>query len=254
VSKSKREQQARLKEKRRQAEAKEKKDQQRKKLIYIVGGVAAVALVAVWLVVLFGGGSGGDASQISEVETVNQNLNNIEQNGAVLGDPKASVQLSEFGDLQCPACRQFNTEVFPELLEQVRQGELKIRFENYAILGPDSETAARAALAAEEQDRAWHFIELFYYNQGVEHSGYAKDPEFLESIAEAAGLDLAKWQQDLSENQPAYTEAIQTSTDAAAAEGFNSTPSFIIEGPEGREILSGVPNLGELEFIIDKVR
>lgn len=40
-----------------------------------------------------------------------------------------------------------------------RTRRLRIEFRNFAILGPDSEKAARAVAAAAEQDKAWQFVD-----------------------------------------------------------------------------------------------
>ena len=69
---------------------------------------------------------------------------------------------------------------------KVRNGEAKIDFRNFTIIGPQSVAAGAAALAAGEQGRGWNFLELFYRNQGVENSGYADD-EFLDAMAKAPG-------------------------------------------------------------------
>ena len=42
-----------------------------------------------------------------------------------------------------------------------------------------------------EQNKLWNFIDVFYFNQGEENSGYVT-PSFLHSIDKAAGVDSAK--------------------------------------------------------------
>ncbi len=94
----------------------------------------------------------------------------------------------EFGDLQCPVCKDYSEQILPEVIEgPVRSGDAKLEFRNWTIIGPDSEDAAKAALAASEQGRYWSFITLFYRNQGAENSGYVSD-SFLEAVAEGAGV------------------------------------------------------------------
>ncbi len=106
----------------------------------------------------------------------------------MLGDPKAPVELVEFGDLQCPVCKAASEEALPPIFDgAVAKGEAKISFRNFIIISEESEPAGAAAIAAGEQGRGWNFIELFYRNQGVERSGYVTD-EFLTAIAEGAGV------------------------------------------------------------------
>ena len=106
-----------------------------------------------------------------------QQLHGIPQHGTVLGDPKAKVRVTEYGDLQCPVCRGFSESVAPELIDQVvRKGTRELRLPPVARdrrrAAQQSTLAAKAALAASEQGRYWNYVELFYRNQGTEDSGY----------------------------------------------------------------------------------
>ena len=73
------------------------------------------------------------------------------------------VTITEYGDLQCPVCARFATEVIPDLIaDEVRTGRARLEFRNWVIIGPESADAAAASLAAGEQGRMWSFVELFY--------------------------------------------------------------------------------------------
>ena len=115
----------------------------------------------------------------------------------MLGDPKAKVELIEYGDLQCPVCKAYSEEFLPQIIEgQVKEGKAKLDFRNFTIIGDQSAPAGAAALAAGAQGRGWEYLELFYRNQGKENSGYADD-EFLTAVAKGAGVkDIAKWNKD----------------------------------------------------------
>jgi protein-disulfide isomerase len=132
--------------------------------------------------------------------------------------------------------------------EAVRAGDARLEFANFPILGEDSEVAARAALAAAEQDRLWQFTEIFYANQGFENSGYVTD-EFLTSVAEAAELDVDAWAE--AREDPALDDQIAEVEAEAARLGFSGTPSMVVEGPRGEENL-GTPR--SAEQVLDAVR
>ena len=81
-------------------------------------------------------------------------LRGIPQQGTALGSPDAPVTLVEYADLQCPYCAQWARDAFPELVrDYVRTGRVRIVFRGLAFLGPDSDAALRAALAAGQQRR-----------------------------------------------------------------------------------------------------
>jgi protein-disulfide isomerase len=181
-------------------------------------------------------------------------LDGIPQEGTLLGDPDAPVKVSEYGDLQCPFCKDNAEEVTPEVIEnQVRGGEASIDFNQFIIIGPDSIPAGEAALAAGVQGKAWNFIELFYRNQGKENSGYVTD-EFIESVGEEAGIpDLARWNKERKSGK--FKKQLEAQTKKAEKFGFEGTPSFAIQGPKskGVELISTPETPGQLEEEIAKV-
>lgn len=215
----------------------------RTKLMQLASGAVFLAIVVVVALIVVNSSSsdsGGDAENIEGGAEVSRSLSGIPQDEMVLGDPQAPVELVEFGDLQCPVCKGFAEEILPPIIEnQVKNGEVKIDFRNFTIIGPQSVDAGAAALAAGVQGRGWNFVELFYKNQGAENSGYADDA-FLEALAKAAGVkDLAKWNEDRKLQQA----AVEKTSREAQQLGFNGTPSFAINGPgtQGLETL-GTPN------------
>ena len=106
-------------------------------------------------------------------------LAGIPQSGIYLGSPSAPVRLVEFADLQCPFCREYTLQTLPQLVQDyVRSGKVRMEFRDLAFLGKDSVTAGRHAAAAGEQNKLWNFIDVFYFNQGEENSGYVT-PSFL---------------------------------------------------------------------------
>jgi protein-disulfide isomerase len=201
-----------------------------------------------------GDGNGGGATTSAAAGTVAAEFDGIAQSGTVLGDPAAKVTVVEYGDLQCPICRQFSANVTPDLIKSARAGDIKLDFQQWLIIGPDSKTAGAAALAAGEQDRYWQFITAFYENQGPENGGYVT-PSFLQSIAEQAGVpDLAKWKADSS---PAKWASSFAQIDATASKlGFTGTPSVLVKGPGGSQPVSGssVPSLADVQTAIAAVK
>jgi len=157
-------------------------------------------------------------------------LADIPQSANALGSAAAPVTLQYFGDLQCPFCRDFTLEVLPSLIERwVRTEDLRIEYHalETATREPEVFLAQQvAALAAGKQNRAWHYIETFYREQGEEGSGYVTD-KFLEGIAsEIPGLDLSQWNSDRSD--PQLAREIAADEQAAENAALNGTPSFLI--------------------------
>jgi protein-disulfide isomerase len=228
-------------EERIQAEQKTSGSDQRTRILQLAAGaVFLVVVVVVVLIVIIGssGSSGGDAENLTEIKQVDSLVNGIQQTDMTLGDPEAPVELIEYGDLQCPVCKEYSEEILPAVIEkQVKNGEASLTFRNYTIIGEQSPPAGAATLAAGKQGRGWYYLELFYRNQGEENSGYVTD-EFMESVAKGAGIkNLAQWNKE-RESKPIEEEVTKT-TEQAETFGFTGTPSFAIKGPgsNGLELL-----------------
>src|ERR1700729_16785 len=107
---------------------------QRKQRLTIAGGLLiAVIAVAVVLVVVLGGSSGsGNSANATNVHSkkakttaasVDSLLKGIPQHGTTLGNPKAPVTFTEYGDLQCPVCKAFSEAAEIQLIKnEVKTG------------------------------------------------------------------------------------------------------------------------------------
>jgi protein-disulfide isomerase len=115
----------------------------------------------------------------------------VPQDGIALGNPDAPLTLVEYADLQCPYCAEWARDVLPAIVDEyVRPGHVRLVFRGLYFLGPDSEKALRAALAAAEQDRLWDVVHGLYRSQGAENSGWVTD-ELLRSLTHS-GVDTRR--------------------------------------------------------------
>jgi protein-disulfide isomerase len=217
----------------------------RQRIWALVGGSALLAaIVVVILIVISSGGSGGDGGSKGDVAI----FDGIPQKGIELGDPKAPVTVVEFADPQCPFCRQYTTDVMPGLIEKyVKTGDVRMELNLLTFIGADSETAAEAAYAAAAQDRMWQFMDVFYARQQQENSGYVTQ-DFIDGVAEAAGVDVDRMTSDMGSQEVA--DQIAEAKSAAADAGVASTPTFQV-GPTGGS-LSTVADSGKLADAIDQ--
>jgi protein-disulfide isomerase len=227
---SRKEQREQARAEREAREAADKARAQRKTRMLLLGGaLAAAAAIVVVAILISSGGSankGSSAGTAAGSAQAAQLLKGIPQQGTTLGNPGAPVTLLEFADLQCPFCREASNNSLPPLVDKyVRPGKLRIEFRNFAILGPDSEKAARALEGAADQGRAWQFIDLWYLNQGEENSGYVND-DFIGKIARGAGLDSKKVV--AASNDMSGGQTVATANTEAQKFGIQSTPSYLI--------------------------
>ncbi|MGH6934336.1 MAG: DsbA family protein, partial [Dongiaceae bacterium] len=150
----------------------------------------------------------------------------------VLGNPDGDVAVVEFFDYRCPYCKLMATNRFIEALEQ--DGNVRIVLKEWPILGPESEFAARAALAAHRQGkyRELHMA-LFQFE------GKVANPDVL-AIAERQGLDMDRLKTDM--DSPEVSKELQDNRDLAKAIGVNGTPAFVIDD----QLIPGAVDVGEI--------
>jgi protein-disulfide isomerase len=209
---------------------------QRKRLIQL-GGVAGVVVViiAIILVATGSGGSKGAPAPKSAVANaaateVVSLLQGIPQSGITLGNPNAPVTIQYFGDLECPFCKQFTLGALPKVIQKyVRTGKVKLEYRSMQTATPERETFQNqqvAALAAGKQNLMWHYVELFYHEQGEERTGYVTESYLQGLAAQVPGLNLSDWSSARSD--PAYANQVISDAQAANQNGFTGTPSFLI--------------------------
>ncbi|MGI9183837.1 MAG: thioredoxin domain-containing protein [Solirubrobacteraceae bacterium] len=224
-------------------------------------GLLAVAIVAVLIAVSSGGSSanglqkGKAASQT--VATVSKLLAGVPQSGATLGNPKAPVTMTYYGDLECPVCRDFTVNGgFEQLVSnEVRAGKVQIVYKAFQTATQDPnvfKTQQTAALAAGQQQRFWNYTELFYREQGAEASGYVNDAYLTGLAAQVPGLDLSKW--NGARSSASLQTQVTTEEQAASTAGVNATPTLVVRGATGKQAAaSGALQYADLQKLIQKV-
>lgn len=151
-----------------------------------------------------------------------------EPNGGYLGSMSAPVTMVEYGDYQCPYCRAFFAQTWPQLKsEYVDTGKVRFLFQDMAFLGPDSTTAAEAAHCAGDQYRFWEYHDYLYAHQGAENSGWAAaGPQ--KTFAASLGLDTAQFDNCLDSGK--YAQEVAGETATGHKNNINATPGFLING------------------------
>jgi protein-disulfide isomerase len=188
--------------------------------VLVAGGIVAVSAVQ-------GDTSTRTATASRTTKAPQSVFAGIPQHGIVLGSPGAPVTLVEFADLQCPYCRDFTRDALPQIVQDyVRTGRVKIVFQGLAFLGPDSQTALRAVLAAGLQDHAWNVLEGLYEQQGAENSGWVTPALVRKVSGDVGGLNV---QRMLGQTQSSsVSRQLREAKSLAGQAGVSGTPTFFV--------------------------
>lgn len=203
--------------------------------VLAIAGVAGLVIagVIVGIALAVGGKSSKSAVTVPAVgslknalpfaDVVQREFKGIPQHGLVLGSPKAPVTMITYVDLQCPACRAFETEVMPSIVSEfVRAGKLKVEARPIHIIGPDSLPARNAAIAAARQNRAFNFMQVTYANQGTENTGWLNQDLVKRAAASVPGVDVQAVLDDQSSG------AVTSQGESFDSAGVSETPTVLL--------------------------
>jgi protein-disulfide isomerase len=206
-------------------------------LVLAAAGLLAAALVGASLL-----GAPGGATAAKPAAAGPRAFAGIPQAGAALGSPDAPVTLVEYADLQCPYCATWAAQTMPTLVDEyVRTGKLRIVFRGLAFIGPDSDKALRAAIAAGRHDRLWDIVDGLYRQQGAENAGWVTD-DLIDEVATHSGLEGDRLRAAVGADWIAAERA--RADRAAQAAGVTGTPSFQLGRTGGRLELVQLRSLG----------
>jgi protein-disulfide isomerase len=157
------------------------------------------------------------------------------------GNPKGDVTVVEFFDYNCGYCKR----VFPTLKKLMAEDKnLRVVFKEFPILSPQSELAARAALAAWRQDKT-KYMEI--HSLFIELKGGFTESRILR-LATKIGLDIKRLKIDMRSST--MNKVINGNRQLAQQLGISGTPGFII----GNRIVPGAVDLATLKALITEAR
>ena len=138
------------------------------------------------------------------------------------GNLNAAITLVEYGDFECPHCRRAHPLVKRLLKEKSK--ELHFVFRNFPLseIHPHAYSSAIAAEAAGKQDKFWEMHDLIFGNQDKLNTN------FLLSLAEGLGLDLAQFAKDSKSDE--VQSKIEMDFESGIRSGVNGTPTFFLNG------------------------
>ncbi len=145
------------------------------------------------------------------------------------GNPDGDVTVVEFMDYRCGYCRQFNPQV-RDLVQ--KDGNIRLIVKEFPILGEDSETSARFAVAVKQIAGDDAYAAAHHALIGLRAS---PSPDALTKIAADIGVD-ADEVLNLMETED-VTAVLRENRELAQTMAIQGTPSFVV----GDELLRGMP-------------
>lgn len=147
----------------------------------------------------------------------------------------AAVTVTEYGDIQCPACRAAYTQTVEPLLQQFGS-RIRLEFKHFPLssIHQFAMPAAEASECAADQGKFWDFIDVAYVNQAQLNS------KALEQWGSQLGLDMDLFNR--CRNSHIKRKAILAEYEAGGKIGVQGTPTFFVNG---KKVQSTIQDIGQ---------
>ncbi len=214
---------------------------ERRRQLVVVGAVVAVLVIIgglTWFAI-----SRGDTT--GEAVAPGDTPTNVDDYNVVVGDAGAATTLRFYEDPQCPACRDFESQVNDAVQAGIADGKVKVEYHIVSFLDRAStnQYSSRAANAlyvvanAAGPDVFKAFHDLLYANQPEEGSAGPENDQLVDWAVQAGAVE--------DEVRPgiedgAYDQFVVNSTDAWSKDGYTSTPTVLVDGKQSGDPVTDV--------------
>jgi len=143
------------------------------------------------------------------------------------GEGASGVTLVEYGDFQCPACKQYYPMV-EELVSKYSE-DITFQFRNFPLtsIHPNAFAASRAAEAAGKQGKFWEMYDKLYGGQN-DWANASPPNKIFETYAKQLQLNIEQYKNDFK------STLVNDTINADLAEGskldITGTPGFVLDG------------------------
>ncbi|MGR3377954.1 DsbA family protein [Salipiger abyssi] len=194
-----------------------------KRILTTAALAAVLSAGGSWLAVPGGATLSGAASAQEAAEEVTVT-------DMTLGDPDAPVEVIEYGSFTCPHCAAFEDEVFPQIKENyVDTGKVKFTFREAYFNKFDMWASLMARCGGEM--KYFGIVDMIYSGQDdwARKGSEAEVADALRKIGRLAGIENDALDACMSDGEQlkALVGWYQANVEK---DGFNSTPSFVIDG------------------------
>lgn len=140
----------------------------------------------------------------------------------VLGADHAPITVVEYGDFECPNCKQAAPAL--KLLLDRFEERVRLVYRHFPLeeVHPHALHAAEAAEAAGAQGKFWEMHDLLFENQL-----HLKQQQ-LRGYAERLGLDMARYTAEIDDE--IYLQRIREHQRSGHDSGVRGTPTFFLNG------------------------
>jgi protein-disulfide isomerase len=199
------------------------------KLLVILGLIVLLGVGALFLLSKGTDGPGGKPTPAPEVKMDGAAYDALVKDARhVKEDPGAEVTIVEFADFECGSCRRTYQGSLSKLLNDPKR-PVKLVFRHFPLdtEHPFATPAAIASEAAAKQGKFWEMYAALFDRTAEE----LLDAERIKASAKKAGLDMARYENDVKD--PALAKLVADDKQLAERNQIVYTPTFMIRDKSG---------------------
>lgn len=170
--------------------------------------------------------NGGNPS--AQADNKVENVNPVDENDWVYGNPDAEVTIVEYSDTECPFCARLHPTL--KRLVDEYDGQVNWVYRHFPVKANSPRIANAQECVGElaGNDAFWTFTNKVYEESGNNGS---TDLDMLPEYAEQAGVDVEQFNTCVDDNR--HSEKVRDDRSNAIASGGTGTPfSVIISGDQ----------------------
>jgi protein-disulfide isomerase len=157
----------------------------------------------------------------------------------IIGNLQGDVTIVEFFDYNCGYCKS----MFNDLMQTMKSdGKIRVVLKELPILGPNSVTATKAALASRNQRKYAEFHQAL-----ISYKGQINEAA-ITAVAKGVGLNVEKLMEDMKD--PTFDDIIEKNRELARAMDVTGTPALLI----GDTYIGGAIGKDQMQKIIADTR
>jgi protein-disulfide isomerase len=177
-------------------------------------------------------------------------LPKVESQGYVIGSPNARLEVTEFGDYECPQCGRFATLTESDVRSRlVNSGAIRYRYIDFPLeMHRNTWNASIAAACADKQGKFWEMHDAIFASQDQWDGEATSNPnKVLKQVAaRIPGIDADSFNVCLDNRQT--QPRVQAHYQLAIARKIQATPTFFI----GSQKFEGFLPYDEFKKLVDQ--
>ncbi len=182
------------------------------------------------------------------------NINPVNADDHILGNPNAPVKIIEFTDLECPFCKIFHETTLQIMNDYNKDGKVAWIYRNYPLESLHPVSGRRAAEASEcaaelgGNEKFWAYIDTYFKTTP---SNDQINPALIPQIGEEIGLNRSQFESCIDSGK--FNQKIDNNLKDGTNAGLKGTPYSVVIGRDGKKYpIGGAQSYDQVKLIIEQ--